>query len=174
VRSRNVSPYYSQRSVFSAFAEHARLTVQAAGRLRQLFAALGKVTDLKARITLVEHQGDEITRGAITRLRSQWITALDRPDIHLLATRLDDVLDAIEAVAERIELFDIREASPVANEAARVLESATIAVAKAVEFLPDARKTSSNCAPRSARSRARPIRCTEARSPLSSRRGVTR
>jgi predicted phosphate transport protein (TIGR00153 family) len=125
---------------FSAFAEHARLTVQAAALLRQLFAEPAKVADLKARITLAEHQGDEITRATITRLRSQWITPLDRPDIHLLASRLDDVLDAIEAVAERIELFDIREASPVANDAVRVLESATAAVSKAVELLPDARK----------------------------------
>ena len=125
---------------FSAFAEHARLTVQAAALLRQLFAEPAKVADLKARITLAEHQGDEITRATITRLRSQWITPLDRPDIHLLASRLDDVLDAIEAVAERIELFDIKEASPVANDAVRVLESATAAVSKAVELLPDARK----------------------------------
>ena len=125
---------------FSAFSEHARLTVQAAGLLRQLFAEPGKVADLKAQITRVEHQGDELTRATITRLRSQWITPLDRPDIHTLASRLDDVLDAIESVAERIELFDIRESSPVANDAARVLESATAAVSKAVELLPDARK----------------------------------
>ena len=125
---------------FSAFSAHARLTVQAAGLLRRLFAEPAQVADLKQQITLIEHQGDEITRGAITRLRSQWITPLDRPDIHLLASRLDDVLDAIEAVAERIELFDIQESSPVANDAARVLESATAAVSKAVDFLPEARK----------------------------------
>ena len=125
---------------FSAFAQHARLTVQAAGLLRELFAAPGKVSELKSRITAVEHEGDEITRATITRLRSQWITPLDRPDIHTLASRLDDVLDVIEAIAERIELFDIREASDVAGEAARVLESAASAMSKAVDLLPDARK----------------------------------
>ncbi len=125
---------------FHAFAQHARLTVQAAGLLRQLFADPGKVAELKAEITRVEHEGDEITRSAITRLRSQWITPLDRPDIHLLATRLDDVLDVIESIAERIELFDIREASEVASEAARVLESAASKMSQAVDLLPEARK----------------------------------
>ena len=125
---------------FSAFSEHARLTVQAAGLLRQLFAEPAKVAELTEQITQVEHRGDEITRATITRLRSQWITPLDRPDIHLLATRLDDVLDAVESIAERIQLFDIREGSQVATDAALVLEKTAAAMSKAVDLLPEARK----------------------------------
>ena len=125
---------------FSAFSAHARLTVQAAGLLRQLLEEPAKLADLKPEITRVEHEGDEITRSTITRLRSQWITPLDRPDIHTLATRLDDVLDVIESIAERLELFDIHESSKIAVEAARVLESTASAMSKAVDLLPVARK----------------------------------
>ncbi|HEY3255013.1 MAG TPA: DUF47 family protein [Polyangiaceae bacterium] len=125
---------------FSAFSGHARLTVQAAGLLRQLLEQPAKLVDLKREITRLEHEGDELTRATITRLRSQWITPLDRPDIHTLTTRLDDVLDAIESIAERLELFDIHESSAAAIEAARVLESSTVAMAKAVDLLPVARK----------------------------------
>ena len=66
--------------------------------------------------------------------------ALDRPDIHTLITRLDDVLDVIESVAERIQLFDIRETSQIASDAARVLESSALAMSRAVDLLPEARK----------------------------------
>ena len=125
---------------FTAFSEHARVTVRAAGLLRQLFETPTEVAEIKAQITLAEHEGDELTRRTITRLRSQWITPLDRPDIHTLITRLDDVLDVIESIAERIQLFDIRETSQVASEAARVLESSAQAVSKAVDLLPEARK----------------------------------
>ena len=125
---------------FSAFSAHARLTVQAAGWLRQLLEEPAKFVELKREITRVEHEGDEITRATITRLRSQWITPLDRPDIHTLATRLDDVLDVIESIAERLELFDIRDSSKVAVDAARVLESTALAMSKAVDLLPVARK----------------------------------
>jgi predicted phosphate transport protein (TIGR00153 family) len=128
---------------FKAFTGHAELTVQAAGLLRQLFAEPGKVAEIKAQITRIEHEGDDLTRKTITRLRSQWITPLDRLDIHTLATRLDDVLDVIESIAERLQLFDIRETSPVASDAARVLESATTAMAKAIAMLPEARKRAS-------------------------------
>lgn len=125
---------------FLAFSAHAQLVAQAASWLRQLLEEPTRLLELKREITRVEHEGDEITRATITRLRSQWITPLDRPDIHTLATRLDDVLDAIESIAERLELFDIHDSSKAAIDAARVLESSVVAMAKAVELLPEARK----------------------------------
>ena len=125
---------------FTAFSAHARLTVQAAGWLRQLLEEPARFAELKQQITRVEHEGDEITRATITRLRSQWITPLDRPDIHLLATRLDDVTDAIEAIAERMQLFHLSESSQLARDAARVLEETAVKVSQAVDLLPVARK----------------------------------
>jgi predicted phosphate transport protein (TIGR00153 family) len=125
---------------FSAFAAHARITVQASQLLRQLFERPGEVEDLKQKITLAEHEGDEITRATVTRLRSQWITPLDRPDIHTLTTRLDDVLDVIESIAERMLLFDIRESSAVAVDAACVLETSVAVMSKAIDLLPEARR----------------------------------
>jgi predicted phosphate transport protein (TIGR00153 family) len=125
---------------FSAFSQHARLTVQAAGLLKQLLEEPAKLSELKREITRLEHEADDITRATITRLRSQWITPLDRPDIHTLATRLDDVLDGIESIAERLELFDIHDSSPAAIAAAHVLERTAVAMSKAVDLLPEARK----------------------------------
>jgi predicted phosphate transport protein (TIGR00153 family) len=125
---------------FAAFSRHAQLTVSATGVLRQLLEQPDPLAERKREITRLEHEGDEITRATMTRLRSQWITPLDRPDIHALTTRLDDVLDAVESIAERLELFDIHDSSKAAVDAARVLESCAIAMAKAVELLPEARK----------------------------------
>src|SRR3954468_13146411 len=131
-RSKGEDPF------FKAFTDHARLTVQAAGVLRQLFEEPRRITEYKEQITRIEHEADDITRATITRLRSQWITPLDRPDIHTLATRLDDVLDGIESIAERLELFDIHDSSQAAIEAAQVLEQSAIAMSKAVDLLPQA------------------------------------
>lgn len=125
---------------FAAFSRHAQLTVSATAVLRQLLEQPDPLAERKREITRLEHEGDEITRATMTRLRSQWITPLDRPDIHALTTRLDDVLDAVESIAERLELFDIHDSSKAAVDAARVLESCAIAMAKAVELLPEARK----------------------------------
>src|SRR5207302_8168968 len=75
-----------------------------------------------ARVKAVEHQGDEITHTVIERLHQTFITPIDRGDIHELISRMDDVLDLIEASAERIALYDIRTMEPEARELGDVLE----------------------------------------------------
>ena len=57
----------------------------------------------------VEHQGDAVTHEIVKRLNTTFITPIDREDIHALATRLDDVLDYIEASAERLVVYRIKE-----------------------------------------------------------------
>jgi uncharacterized protein Yka (UPF0111/DUF47 family) len=59
--------------------------------------------------------------------------ALGRPDTHTLTTRLGDVLDAVDSIAEHLRLFDIRETQNFAREAARVLDTCVVTVAKAIE-----------------------------------------
>ena len=69
-----------------------------------------------------EHRGDEDhPRDGRQRLHETWITPFDRSDIHPSITRLDDVLDLIEAVGERVVLFEITEVLPIAVDLARVL-----------------------------------------------------
>jgi uncharacterized protein Yka (UPF0111/DUF47 family) len=56
--------------------------------------------------------------------------------------RLDDILDVIESIAQRVLLFDIRETSSLAVQSAGVLEASVIAMQRAVALLPDARNSS--------------------------------
>lgn len=58
-------------------------------------------------IAEVERRGDALTQEMIQRLDRTFITPLDREDLHLLATSIDDVLDLIEAVADRAALFKL-------------------------------------------------------------------
>ena len=80
---------------FDLFTRVATLNVEAAGKLGELFAS----TDAARRAALVddikelEHQADELTHAVVARLDRSFITPLDREDIHLLASRLDDVID---------------------------------------------------------------------------------
>src|SRR6266403_2108911 len=101
----------------------------AAARSREAATLLGKVLhdgvdpeEQAARVKAVEHQGDEITHTVIERLHQTFITPIDRGDIHELISRMDDVLDLIEASAERIALYDIRTMEPEARELGDVLE----------------------------------------------------
>src|SRR5437879_13299964 len=89
------------------------------------------------RFKLVEHQGYEITHTEIDRLHQTFITPIDRGDIHELISRMDDVLDLIEASAERIALYGIRTMEPEARELGDVLEKSVEEMGAAVGTLRD-------------------------------------
>jgi uncharacterized protein len=69
----------------------------------------------------VEHEGDQVTHEIVKRLNTTFITPIDREDIHDLATRLDDVLDYIEAAAERLVVYRIKEPTSACRAMAEVI-----------------------------------------------------
>jgi predicted phosphate transport protein (TIGR00153 family) len=89
---------------FEKCAQHA---VQGAIQLEELFRNFTDVRVKAKQIKDIEHEGDLITHDTIESLNRTFITPFDREDIHDLITSLDDVLDYIEACAERLFLFKI-------------------------------------------------------------------
>ena len=76
-------------------------------QLEQLLRNFNDVQVKAKQIKDIEHEGDLITHDTIENLNRTFITPFDREDIHDLITTLDDVLDYIEACAERLFLFKI-------------------------------------------------------------------
>lgn len=147
---------------FDAFTEHAAKSVEAAKLLIEMFKRLGslgppgdgagpyrtapgdgaapvgiddELQRLADQIKAAEHAGDTLTHETVKRLRENWITPLDRNDIHELISRMDDVLDLIEAVSERVVLFRVRLAAPEAGELAGLLLSACEVLCRAIALL---------------------------------------
>ena len=90
---------------------------------------------LYVKIKDAETSADSITHETIKRLHETWITPFDRDDIHSLITRMDDVLDLIEAAAERIVLYRVVVAPPEAVELATLLVQCCDVLVKAVALL---------------------------------------
>lgn len=65
--------------------------------------------DLWRRIRAIEEEADSITARCLSRLENSFVTPIEREDIHLLAVTLDDVGDALEKAANRLDMFDIVE-----------------------------------------------------------------
>ncbi len=67
-------------------------------------------TDVESKvknIKEIESKGDTIIHEIIDKLNKTFITPIDRQDIHILASELDDVLDAIEGISSRLLYFRI-------------------------------------------------------------------
>lgn len=117
---------------FAMFGElSARLTASAA-LIDQLFKNPGRLSEHVARIKEVEHEADTITYEIITRLSKTFVTPLDREDIHLLASRLDNVIDLLDGAARRAAMFKITEARPAAGSLTEILVEAAACIGVAV------------------------------------------
>jgi predicted phosphate transport protein (TIGR00153 family) len=91
---------------FDLFSAVAAFTVEAAALLQELLRAEApRRTAIVDQIKRLEHQADQVTHEVVTRLDRVFITPLDREDIHLLASRLDDVIDLIDGTARRLQMF---------------------------------------------------------------------
>src|SRR3989442_14070588 len=81
----------------------------------------------------VEHQADLVTHEIVKKLNTTFITPIDREDIHALATRLDDVLDYIEAAAERLVVYRIKEPTSACRAMAEVILQQTHSMDRAIK-----------------------------------------
>ena len=91
---------------FELFEEQARNIVKAADLLVALVGQPTRTADLRDEIEEVEHEGDITTHEIADRLNRTFVTPFDHEDIHALSGRLDDVLDNIEATADRMFLYE--------------------------------------------------------------------
>lgn len=129
-----------ETSFFDFFDEHAALTVAGAKELRSLVSSGTHIGPLARRIKEIEHEADIVTHRCVEALHKTFVTPIDRNDIHRLITRMDDVLDYIEAVSDRFSLYEITDMSQEAGEMADVLVRSCEAEERAVRGLRDLRK----------------------------------
>jgi hypothetical protein len=120
---------------FDLFEQQSQHIIHAAQLLRELVHNFADARAKAHSIKEVEHQGDQITHEVVRRLNTTFITPLDREDIHDLATRLDDVLDFIEAAAERLVVYRIKEPTSASRAMAEVIVQQTHAVDRAIKCL---------------------------------------
>src|SRR5258706_6711197 len=83
------------------------------------------VWDKADEIKEVEHKCDFLTHDIIQRLNRTFVTPLDREDIHALARSLDDVMDAIDASATLVRLYQLESVRFGARELARIVTTCT-------------------------------------------------
>ena len=124
-----------ETSFFDFFEQHAALTLEGVREFAALVAEGGNIPARSKRVLEVEHEADVITHRCVEALHKTFITPMDRESIHELISRMDDVLDAVEAAAERITLYEITEIMPEARDFAGVLVRMAEGVQKAVTNL---------------------------------------
>lgn len=70
------------------------------------------------KIKEIEHKGDSMTHELVRKLNKSFITPLDREDIYALSSGLDDILDLIDACAQRFVMYNVEHTTAASKELA--------------------------------------------------------
>ena len=131
-----------ETSFFDFFDQHIALTITGTQEFLALINDGDTIPDKAKRIKSIESECDAITHHCIEALHKTFITPLDRNDILRLISRMDDVMDFVEAAAERIALYELRSIPPGIRQLAEVLCRATVALQGALNDLRDIKNAS--------------------------------
>ena len=125
-----------ESSFYDLFSQSAANLVVGCDLISQLVAAPTQDrAAIGAAIRDCEHAGDDITHRIYRQLNSTFVTPFDREDIYLLASRLDDVMDFVEAAADLIVLYGVVELPEGVSAQCDVLQRAAAIAADAMTRL---------------------------------------
>ena len=107
----------------------------AARALNEMVEQYDRLDERVSGIQALEKRGDEID-GEITRkLEDAFVTPFDREDIHELVSRLDDVVDGIQAIAETFVIYGVTAPTPEARRLAAIVDAQGTELAQALRKL---------------------------------------
>ena len=124
-----------EEKFFDLFEQQAGHIVSAARVLEEMTLQYADAKAKGTRIKDLEHAGDTLTHEIVRRLNTTFVTPIDREDIYALACRLDDVLDLIDAVADRFLVYKIDSPTEDAIAMAKIIVKTAEETDRAVRCL---------------------------------------
>src|SRR5947208_9003084 len=113
---------------YDLFEDLVQHVVASAKHLNQLVGQFPRIEALLQLIRNHEHEADNLAHQALDRLDRTFITPFDREDIHELIGGLDDIVDTVDAIAKRVQLYHFKQMQGWFLKQTDVLVQATVVV----------------------------------------------
>ncbi|MBQ8301942.1 MAG: DUF47 family protein [Clostridia bacterium] len=113
----------SDKFYFDNFSECASLAKKAASYLVECLQNYDadKINVMLEEMHVFEHSADKKKHEMNEALAKAFVTPVDREDLDLLSQQLDNVLDLLEEVLQKLYIYNIKEIEPAAVEYAKHL-----------------------------------------------------
>lgn len=122
---------------FDLFDKQVNFAIDAAAHFKEVVVKGTLDEAALQRMRIIEHQGDDVAHDIIDRLNKTFITPFDREDIHSLTKELDDIIDMIHTIVNRLKIYKLEGVDKNLVEFADVIEKSVQAVACAVKGMRD-------------------------------------
>ena len=122
---------------FDLFEKAADVVLAGAETLLRMLSDFDNSDIYRKKIGDLEHEGDAVIHAVVDKLNRTFVTPFDHEDIRAIASRLDDIIDYIQATAERLVLYQVKEPYPDSVELAGVLVQTVRQVKAVVGMLRD-------------------------------------
>ncbi|MFU8797725.1 MAG: DUF47 domain-containing protein [Gammaproteobacteria bacterium] len=132
-------PY--EHTFFKLFNESAELLEEAAKQFHLMMTDLSRAQDHAHSIKELEKRGDKIARSTFELLHKTFITPFDRDHIHILASKLDDILDSTNRAAQRISLYKLTVLPKEIHQMAKITEQSAQELRAAIHHLNKMKNT---------------------------------
>lgn len=129
-----------EEKFFELFEAQAAHNMQAAQVFVDLLKAWSPDSPLIKKLQDIEHEADITTHEIYDKLNRTFVTPFDREDIRELAAELDDVVDLVQSIAIRLQLYRVSRITEEMNKLAEILLNAADNVRKAVAELQNPEK----------------------------------
>jgi hypothetical protein len=117
---------------YDLFAEAGRNVAEAAHILLGLADPQADCAAIAGQLREREHVGDGVTHRILRQLNTSFVSPFDRDDMYRLAGALDDVVDAMEAVADFVVVADVRPIPGLVRDQLMLLERSANETAEAM------------------------------------------
>jgi hypothetical protein len=129
-----------EKHFFDMFDQQADVVLEGAEALLDMVTNFDHVAEKRDKIKDIEHKGDELVHHISNELTKTFVTPIDHDDISKLTSRLDDILDFIEAASHRMWSYEIKTIPPEMVKLTEVILASSKEVNHAVKDLRNFKK----------------------------------
>ena len=94
---------------FDLLSKQADVVLKSGKAMVELVQDPGHIVERSLMIHKIENEGDALVHDVAGLLNKTFVTPIDHDDISKLTSKMDDIIDFIDAAATRIRLYEIRE-----------------------------------------------------------------
>ncbi len=124
-----------EKSFFGMFCQQAENVQAGATAMVEMLEHYDDPVAGAEKVESYEHIGDTIAHSIMTKLNQSFITPFDREDIYQLASKIDDVIDLVDAAARRLVTYQVKTIRPGVPELAKTVRDASIQIVEALKVL---------------------------------------